>query len=105
MKLTFPEDIGIASFEGFGDTVFEYLVWPPITANDHPTREMAFAAMDLLMEEIRGNRLEKRGVSKDVILNTRLITTDSSKRLEKNGGALPQQQGGLSKISTGKMTK
>ena len=80
-ELKYPEDISLAAFEGFDDTVFENLVWPPITGNDHPTKEMAFVAMDLLLDEIRGTRLERRGVSKDVILNTRLIITESTRQL------------------------
>jgi DNA-binding LacI/PurR family transcriptional regulator len=72
MGLRVPEDVEIAGFEGFRDSGFDHLVSTPLTVNEHPTREMAVAAVDLLLEDIRARRQGKKAVFRKVVLKTRL---------------------------------
>jgi len=70
--LTVPGQMEVASFEGFHDTVFDYLVVPKLTANFHPTREMALSAVNILVEQIQAVKAGSDYISKDVVLNTKL---------------------------------
>jgi LacI family transcriptional regulator len=75
--LRIPDDVAIAGFEGFRDSGFDHLVCAPLTVNEHPTREMAVAAMDLLLEHIRMRRDGKNGHFKKVVLKTKLDIGDA----------------------------
>ena len=70
--LRIPDDIAIAGFEGFRDSGFEFLVDVPLTVNEHPTREMATAAVDLLMEQIQLRRTGGKGAVRRLVLKTHL---------------------------------
>jgi LacI family transcriptional regulator len=72
--LRIPEDVAVAGFEGFRDSGFEYLVAAPLTVNEHPTREMAVAAVDLLMEQIHMRRSGRRGAPTRLVLKTHLAS-------------------------------
>jgi DNA-binding LacI/PurR family transcriptional regulator len=78
MGLRVPEDVEIAGFEGFRDSGFDHLVSTPLTVNEHPTREMAIAVVDLLLEEIRACRQGKKAVFQKVVLKTRLAQANAS---------------------------
>jgi DNA-binding LacI/PurR family transcriptional regulator len=75
--LRIPDDIAIAGFEGFRDSGFDHLVCAPLTVNEHPTREMAVAAVDLLLEHIRARRDGKNGHFKKMVLKTKLDIGDA----------------------------
>jgi LacI family transcriptional regulator len=77
MGLRVPEDVEIAGFEGFRDSGFDHLVSTPLTVNEHPTREMAVAAVELLLEHIRTRRDGKSGHFKKVVLKTKLDIGDA----------------------------
>lgn len=72
MGLRVPENVEIAGFEGFRDSGFDHLVSTPLMVNEHPTREMAIAVVDLLLAEIRACRQGKKAVFQKVVLKTRL---------------------------------
>jgi DNA-binding LacI/PurR family transcriptional regulator len=75
--LRIPDDVAIAGFEGFRDSGFDHLVCAPLTVNEHPTREMAVAAVDLLLEQIRTRRDGNSGRFKKVVLKTKLDLCDA----------------------------
>lgn len=67
-----PEDVAVAGFEGFRDSGFEYLVRAPLMVNEHPTRDMAVTAVDLLLEHIRALQNGDRGAPRRLVLKTKL---------------------------------
>jgi LacI family transcriptional regulator len=48
LGLRVPEQLSIA---GFDDTALAEVVWPPLTTVRQPTRDLAYAAADLLFAE------------------------------------------------------
>jgi LacI family transcriptional regulator len=84
--LRIPDDVALAGFEGFRDTGFDFLVSAPITVNEHPTHEMAVSAVNLLIEQIRGFRSGTLGLSKRVVLKTKLAVSAPTKRRHSAGG-------------------
>lgn len=64
-NLKVPDDLSVASFDGFEDSVFDMYIEPRITANIHPTDTMARAAVNKLHQEIV-NKM-KGGMSKSIL--------------------------------------
>ncbi|WP_102348849.1 LacI family DNA-binding transcriptional regulator [Bacillus sp. Marseille-P3661] len=52
LKLKIPQDVALASFEGFEDSEFDFIIQPKITANIHPTAELAQHAVEILHKQI-----------------------------------------------------
>lgn len=77
--LRIPEDISVAAFEGFDDSVLDFLVHPRLTANIHPTHAMGVTAVDLLLEQVRSSKAAEEHVARDVTLNTKLVVTPSAR--------------------------
>jgi DNA-binding LacI/PurR family transcriptional regulator len=75
--LRIPDEVAIAGFEGLRDSGFDYLVCAPLTVNEHPTREMAIATVDLLLEHIRARRGGRKGDFRQVVLKTTLARSDT----------------------------
>jgi len=63
MNLHIPDDLSVA---GFDDTALAQLVWPPLTTIRQPTRDLAFAAANLLFE--RGDSVEHRRLQHELVL-------------------------------------
>jgi len=63
LNLHIPDDLSVA---GFDDTALAQLVWPPLTTIRQPTRDLAFAAANLLFE--RGDSVEHRRLPHELVL-------------------------------------
>ena len=63
LNLHIPDDLSVA---GFDDTALAQLVWPPLTTIRQPTRDLAFAAANLLFE--RGDSVEHRRLQHELVL-------------------------------------
>jgi LacI family transcriptional regulator len=61
MGLSVPEDISVA---GFDNTTLARMVWPQLTTINQPTRELAFAATQLLLQ---GAQLTHRRLPHDLV--------------------------------------
>jgi LacI family transcriptional regulator len=57
--LRIPEDISLAAFEGFDDSILGRLIQPSLTANIFPTREMSLKALSMLDRLIKEGRDRK----------------------------------------------
>lgn len=70
LGLAIPNDLSVA---GFDDTALAQLVWPPLTTIRQPTRDLAYAAANLLFEKAEG--VEHRRLQHE------LVTRASTARL------------------------
>lgn len=58
--LTIPEELSLAAFEGFDDSVLGCLIEPSLTANIFPTQEMSLKALYMLDRLIKNYREQKQ---------------------------------------------
>jgi LacI family transcriptional regulator len=65
-----PHQVSIA---GFDDTALAEVVWPPLTTIRQPTRELAYAAADMLFDE--------KAKAKQQVIGHRLIVRGSTSRV------------------------
>ncbi len=61
--LALPADLSVA---GFDDTPLAQLVWPPLTTIRQPTRDLAYAAANLLFEKVDG--VEHRRLQHELVV-------------------------------------
>lgn len=76
-----PEDIAIAAFDGFDDSIFEqFLDSPKITANIHPSLYMGEECVRLLCEEISYRSSNNQGhyLSRKIVLNMEFAEREST---------------------------
>jgi LacI family transcriptional regulator len=69
-----PDDISVV---GFDDTAPATTVWPELTTIRQPIAEMAEAAIEMLIGELRGDKRGNNGVT-DRVLDYELIVRSSS---------------------------
>jgi LacI family transcriptional regulator len=77
MRLDVPKDLAVV---GFDDTPVATTVWPELTTIHQPIGDMARAAVDLLVEQIRRKRGGDPKVVQHKLLDYTLITRESSTR-------------------------
>jgi LacI family transcriptional regulator len=77
MHLDVPKDLAVV---GFDDTPVATTVWPELTTIHQPIGDMARAAVDLLVEQIRRKRSGDPKVVQHKLLDYTLITRESSTR-------------------------
>ena len=70
-----PGDISIV---GFDDTDPATTVWPELTTIRQPVAEMASAALEMLIEELRNRRRGREPGQADQVLEHELILRQSS---------------------------
>lgn len=75
--LDVPGDLSVA---GFDDTSLATTLWPELTTVRQPVSEMAGAAMELLLAEIRRRRGGARPASAERVLDHELILRESTDR-------------------------
>ena len=76
--LSIPEEISIAAFEGFDDSVLGRLIKPSLTANIFPTQEMSLKALymlDRLMKDYRNQKQQEFFEEVRVIMTFKLGTS------------------------------
>ncbi len=72
--LNVPDDLTVC---GFDDTDFAQSLWPELTTIHQPIAAMARAAIDVLIENIRGQRAGRIVSKRDVLLDYTLVKRDS----------------------------
>lgn len=75
MHLQVPEDLAVV---GFDDTPVATTVWPELTTIHQPIADMARAAVELLVEQIRCRRVGEPRVVHHKLLPYTLVTRESS---------------------------
>jgi LacI family transcriptional regulator len=75
MHLDVPKDVTIC---GFDDTPVATTVWPELTTIHQPIEDMARAAVDLIVEQIRNRRAGEVGGVQHKLLPYTLVTRESS---------------------------
>jgi len=75
LHLQVPEDLAVC---GFDDTPVATTVWPELTTIHQPIGDMARAAVDLLVDQIRGRRGGEPALAQHRLLPYTLITRESS---------------------------
>jgi LacI family transcriptional regulator len=73
--LKVPGDLSVA---GFDDTALATTVWPELTTIRQPIAEMAEAAIQLLVDDLRNNREEDEEIETERIMRHTLIIRDST---------------------------
>lgn len=76
MRLRLPDDLAIC---GFDDTPVATAVWPELTTIHQPIADMAGAAVDLLIDQIRRRRAGEPKNVQHQVLPFSLVTRESSK--------------------------
>ena len=79
MHLHVPQDVTVC---GFDDTPVATTVWPELTTIHQPIGEMARAAVDLLVEQIRCRRTREPMTAQHKVLPFTLVTRESSAPLQ-----------------------
>ncbi|AMK16595.1 MULTISPECIES: LacI family DNA-binding transcriptional regulator [Sphingobium] len=72
--LDVPGDLTVC---GFDDTPLATTIWPELTTIRQPISDMSRAAVDLLVREIRGGKMEKDGPPSHILLDYALIRRQS----------------------------
>jgi LacI family transcriptional regulator len=72
--LDVPGDLTVC---GFDDTPLATTIWPELTTIRQPISDMSRAAVDLLVREIRGGKMEKDGPPSHILLDYTLIRRQS----------------------------
>ena len=72
--LIVPEDLTVC---GFDDSDFAQSIWPELTTIHQPIAAMARAAIDVLVENIRGQRAGRAVPKREVLLDYTLVKRDS----------------------------
>jgi LacI family transcriptional regulator len=75
MRLQVPQDLAVC---GFDDTPVATTVWPELTTIHQPISDMARAAVDLLIEQIRRRRAGEPKLVHHKVLPFTLVTRESS---------------------------
>lgn len=75
MHLQVPQDLAVC---GFDDTPVATTVWPELTTIHQPIGDMARAAVELLVEQIRRRRVNEPKVVQHKLLPYTLVTRESS---------------------------
>ncbi|MDQ1157633.1 LacI family transcriptional regulator [Sphingomonas sp. SORGH_AS 950] len=73
--LDVPGDLTVA---GFDDSIAATTLWPPLTTVHQPVRALAEAALQMLIQEIRGGAPRADGEPRVTILDHRLVERDST---------------------------
>jgi LacI family transcriptional regulator len=73
--LAIPGDLSVA---GFDDTPMATTVWPELTTVRQPVSEMAAAAMELLLSNLRGRRRGTPPARSDCVLEHELVIREST---------------------------
>ena len=69
-----PGDLSVV---GFDDTAPATTVWPELTTIRQPVSAMAAAALNLLLEDLRGRRSGRAGLAQEMVLDHELIIRGS----------------------------
>jgi LacI family transcriptional regulator len=83
--LTVPGDLSIA---GFDDTSLATTIWPELTTVKQPISAMAEAALELLLDDLRGRRAGRARHKTERVLEHDLIVREST------GAPMPRLRGG-----------
>lgn len=75
MRLRVPQDLAVC---GFDDTPIASAVWPELTTIRQPIGDMARAAVDLVIEEIRRRRAAEPRLAQHSLLPYSLVTREST---------------------------
>lgn len=78
--LKVPQDVSVASFDGFDGTEYEPIISPKLTANIHPNQEISTSAIDILKEQIELNERGELGkyFAKTITIKPQFVSREST---------------------------